>query len=512
MSAWLGESSRRGIVLAMFAALAFFGCMSDGAIVGGSCMDGYAPCGHKCVDLQSDSQNCGACGTACAGGAACVAGRCGTIDDAQPPESGPPGDAGPCEGGGCDGSTDATPDTSDSDLPDAVDEDASVDAVQEDVEDGTPDGTLDGDASMNDDADDALSEESGCPGTGCDAPPNDSSDEDAEFDASMDAADDVSADVAPDTSVDAAEDACTPPYNTTQNCGQCGVVCQTSAAICKPDNTGLWVCAACEVPLDPCGSFCVDLQNDWENCGTCGNVCPTGICQAGKCRGSSVGHAVLIGMNYRTWTAGSPAVRLFANAAFLPSTNPVRIARYAEFADTAPNGSVNQVNAVLNWSSTYKGRSFTVTDFTAYQEIPASLSIDQHDLLLIHDQPNASPGTLAAVGDAWKATLSSYVLAGGTIVVLVSANGQNEMPSLLSRAGLLDVSAVTSVNFSVLVNDAPADVVGLNVQSPFLARVDTVSMATNEVPNSLLSFIVDQQTPSDAGANPPVVVHRVILP
>jgi hypothetical protein len=47
---------------------------------GGTCPDGFAPCGSGktawCVPIDSDPNNCGACGRSCAPGIACVAGVC----------------------------------------------------------------------------------------------------------------------------------------------------------------------------------------------------------------------------------------------------------------------------------------------------------------------------------------------------------------------------------------------------------------------------------------------------
>jgi streptogramin lyase len=41
-----------------------------------ACSDGQAMCNGRCTNTQTDNANCGACGTACAAGQACMAGRC----------------------------------------------------------------------------------------------------------------------------------------------------------------------------------------------------------------------------------------------------------------------------------------------------------------------------------------------------------------------------------------------------------------------------------------------------
>ncbi len=41
-----------------------------------ACGDGQAVCNNRCANVQTDPNNCGACGTTCAAGQACTAGRC----------------------------------------------------------------------------------------------------------------------------------------------------------------------------------------------------------------------------------------------------------------------------------------------------------------------------------------------------------------------------------------------------------------------------------------------------
>ncbi len=94
------------------------GCSSDEYVVGGECVPPLTQCGHACVDVSSDTSNCGACGNACAPGVACNVSICsGTLD----------------------GSTDAHGDsTTDGTTP--------LDGTSDGTTDGTTDGTIDDDS------------------------------------------------------------------------------------------------------------------------------------------------------------------------------------------------------------------------------------------------------------------------------------------------------------------------------------------------------------------------------
>ncbi len=59
-----------------------WGCSTDNAVVGGSCASGYTECDYRCVDLETDPANCGACGHACPPGVVCSGGVCGAPVDA----------------------------------------------------------------------------------------------------------------------------------------------------------------------------------------------------------------------------------------------------------------------------------------------------------------------------------------------------------------------------------------------------------------------------------------------
>jgi hypothetical protein len=128
---------------ALYAALiSFAGCGSP--LVGLECEDGFTQCGSGCYDLANDPSNCGACGTACGAGLACVAMVCG------------PG--GPTPDGGEDGGGDQDNDGAVRDGgPDASRNDGGGDGGEGSLGDGGAgaDATVDGDGGPRRDAGDA---------------------------------------------------------------------------------------------------------------------------------------------------------------------------------------------------------------------------------------------------------------------------------------------------------------------------------------------------------------------
>jgi hypothetical protein len=70
-------SAFRALLAGAFAlAISFAACAQGATPI--ECAAGKESCGAICVDLKSDVENCGACGTACTGTQSCVAGKCAT--------------------------------------------------------------------------------------------------------------------------------------------------------------------------------------------------------------------------------------------------------------------------------------------------------------------------------------------------------------------------------------------------------------------------------------------------
>jgi hypothetical protein len=92
------------VALGFGGALVAVGCgNSDNSLVGGSCAASYTECSLRCVDVQIDPENCGACGVVCKQGG-CAHGMCTGDGDA----SGDGASDGSMDGS-MDGSSDGSP-------------------------------------------------------------------------------------------------------------------------------------------------------------------------------------------------------------------------------------------------------------------------------------------------------------------------------------------------------------------------------------------------------------------
>jgi hypothetical protein len=252
-------------------------------IVGAECRDGFSRCEGVCVDLERDSDHCGACGDGC-GAFTCEAREC--TSELRP-------DAGIDAGSNDAGSTDSGP--------------------------GDADGS-------SDEMDGGLGEAGSTPiGSGPFLP-----------DGGL---------MFPDPDVDdgcpigrtECNGVCFDLQTSTSHCGMCSNACAADQ-FCA-----LGVCEdICEEPLELCGDLCLDLSSDPEHCGSCTNVCASGICEDGACADALPGNVVVIGHDYERSTESSRNVA--ANTLELVDGEPVRVAVYR---GKATNVSVQGVLAAL---------------------------------------------------------------------------------------------------------------------------------------------------------------------
>ena len=231
------------------------GAFVDGLNMGGRCVDGK--CAFECVivggvgnfrdcngilddgcetDVAWDAANCGACGKSCPAGVRCMNGKCG------------------CSGGkvDCNGSC--------VDLSSDRDNCGACGNVCEDP--------LDACESM------PKNTTYGCGGGKC----------------GKLVCLDRNADCNGDLSLGCGSDGCeTSVRNDPNNCGRCGNVC-TQGQECRDQGNGPECIDKCELSgTTQCGQACRDLRHDPQNCGACGSVCPAGnahqhaSCKKGLC-------------------------------------------------------------------------------------------------------------------------------------------------------------------------------------------------------------------------------------
>ena len=217
---------------------------------------------------------------------------------------------------------------------------------------------------------------------------------------------------------------CVDTTKDTANCGACGTKCVANQYCAGGKCTD-----GCNAPFKLCGQFCVDLDSDHENCGTCGkgcasdqeckqkacikkcplgltvcdpdcvdttidtnhcgmcnNLCPSGICSGGKCVGANPGHVALYCLDYAWAQATTAHTVLLGNAVFLPLRSEVRILAYTRYAPAAVR---NQVNRVIAWSPTARGKTYRIDPITQANLLSTELNVQDYDVFLIYEQADA---------------------------------------------------------------------------------------------------------------------------
>jgi hypothetical protein len=263
--------------------------------------------------------------------------------------------------------------------------------------------------------------------------------------------------------------------------------------------------------LQDCGDQCVDTNVNPLHCGACFNLCPSGICSGAVCVGASPGHLALYCMDYAWAQPATAHTALLGNAVFLPLRNEIRVLAYTRFA---PSAVRNQVNRVIDWSASARGRTYRIDAVTQAAALSASLSIQDYDVFLVYEQADAPTGQMASIGASWAASgvLQSFAEAGGVIVVLDGARGTGEMAEFIDAAGLLALNGHNAIALddttTRFFNRSPGDALGIGVVSPLSPVPYSCTFDTSVSPSTDTVFVItDAPAP---GVGNPVVVHRTI--
>jgi hypothetical protein len=302
---------------------------------------------------------------------------------------------------------------------------------------------------------------------------------------------------------------CIPPFKTAEQCGSCNTACADPTPVCTAIGNNQYECQVkCEDPYVNCFNRCVELNSDSDHCGACGAACPSAICNGGKCVGAQAGHIVAICMNYREASQGSQATTLLGNAVFLPMPNPIKILAYSEFAESNVQ---RRVDTAIGWAGAARGRSYQITTITNPDELSTKLKKTDYDVFLIYDQQLAPDGVLGNYGVQWIQTLESFSFVGGVIVVLDGSTGARQMGEFMTNAAILPVTGETAFNREQAYNRDPADILGANVVSPFLAPRDSCVFSTSATNDATTSLVVTDN-PSNVADRRPLAVHRIAIP
>lgn len=214
----------------------------------GQCLGGTTECSGKCVDTQIDPANCGACSTACKTGEVCSNGKC----------------ASSCLGG----TTECTGKCVDTQIDPAncgacgttckTGEVCSAGQCASQCLGGT---TLCGNKCVDTQIDAANC---GSCGNTCQA---------------GEVCSTGTCGLTCSGGTTKCGTACTNTNTDPANCGGCGTQC-TTGEVCSNGSCSL----QCSGGATKCGTTCVDTKTDPANCGGCGNACPSGqVCSAGTC-------------------------------------------------------------------------------------------------------------------------------------------------------------------------------------------------------------------------------------
>ncbi len=281
-----------------------------------------------------------------------------------------------------------------------------------------------------------------------------------------------------------------------ENCGGCSNICASGVCL-------VGTCLVCASDESVCGQTCMNLATDPDNCGTCGNSCGSGLCSNGLCEAAGTGYAIVIGHDY---LKNRPAMnRILGNAVFLWPVNPVRLLVYEGNANPV---AIAGADAAIAQVAGATGRK-SVRVAAAAADVPALLAAT--DVFLIYGQELADDTALTQLGLDWATALSTFVNAGGTLVVLDGVYpGNSGTCQILAQAGIFQLTRNTSSTGDVCTVVARGDALSTGLPKTYLCEQNSTSFVVTD-PSSNITTVV-QDIDNTNIANPivkTVVVHKL---
>ena len=170
----------------------------------------------------------------------------------------------------------------------------------------------------------------------------------------------------------------------------------------------------------------------------------------------------------------------------------IEMLSYVEYADTYPDEEYQQTLRAIETVS----NRFHNTELTESVDL-ASAIVGKH-VLLIPEQENASPATMADVGASWATILNGFLSTGGR-VVLCDYSGEGGTYRILTASGLMNITDANNITGQLL---QVAD-----TSSPFTAGVSS----TYDAESGSLAFVTtDGSALVRTSSNNGVVIRKSV--
>jgi hypothetical protein len=176
----------------------------------------------------------------------------------------------------------------------------------------------------------------------------------------------------------------------------------------------------------------------------------------------------LIGHDYSVGRYAQNAV--VGNAVFMNSATP-RIVMLTTWAPSA-----NVTNTLQAIQQVAQGiRLYTLQTHRNYTTLPALLSVDRFDVVVVLAQTAATDDELGAAARILGPSISSFVRAGGVAVVLDGEGANAGTWQLATASGLINIDGRSVVTGETLAVENGTDALGIGLPLEYRAERSSVS-------------------------------------